>query len=144
MYNQLVLTSASASLAHSRRVRVRLCHYLLIVLLALMVNLSLYVVGALLINGMLIVPAAAAANIARNLRQMFWYSMLLATASGLFGYLLSWEVSMRRYPEPGIGTAGAIVVLAVLSFAVSMFFGRWLRERPQAAEDEVSGEGQGA
>src|SRR5207302_744922 len=40
MYNWLVLASASPSLAHSRRVPVRLCRYLFIVLLALMVNLS--------------------------------------------------------------------------------------------------------
>jgi zinc transport system permease protein len=134
-YNHLILASASSSLALSRRVHVRFCHYILIVVLALMVNLSLHIVGALLINGMLIVPAAAAANLARNLRQMFWYSMVLALISGIGGYFLSWEVSVRR--DPGIGTAGAIVVLAVLLFAGSMLFGRWMRERPPAATDTV-------
>ncbi len=131
-YNQLLLTSASPSLARSRRVPVRLCHYLLIVLLGLMVNLSLQIVGALLINGLLIVPAAAAANLARNLRQMFWYSIGLATLSGVGGYLMSWEVSCHY--RAGIGTSGAIVVLAVLLFMLSMPIGQRLRERIRPTE----------
>ena len=68
MYNWMVLSSASPSLAQSRRVPVRLCRYLFIVLLALIVNLSQQITGTLLINGLLIVPAAAAANLAQNLR----------------------------------------------------------------------------
>jgi zinc transport system permease protein len=130
LYNPLVLASASTSLATSRRVRVRLCQYVLIVLLGLMVNLSIQVVGALLINGLLIVPAAAAANLARNLRQMFWYSIGLTVFSGVAGYFLSWEVNCRiRHP---IGTSGTIVVLAVFLFVVSMLLGRWLRDRLRA------------
>jgi zinc transport system permease protein len=138
LYNPLILASASPSLAHSRRIPVRLCHYLLIILLGLMVNLSLQIVGALLINGLLIVPAAAAANLARNLRQMFWYSMAIALLSGVGGYLASWEIGCN-FPKHPVGTSGTIVVLAVLLFVVSMLVGRRLRERlrsPVLAEKE--------
>jgi zinc transport system permease protein len=135
MNNYLILSSASASLALSRRVPVRLGHYVFIVVLAVMVNLSLYIVGALLINGMLIVPAAAAANLARNLRQMFWYSLVLALVSGVGGHVLSWEVSNLVHPR-SVGTAGVIVVVAVLLFTVSMFLGRHLRERIRPVADE--------
>lgn len=138
MNNYLVLASASPSLALSRRVPVRACQYLLIVVLAVMVNLSLYIVGALLINGMLIVPAAAAANLARNLRQMFWYSLALALASGMGGYVLSWEISNLVHPR-SVGTAGVIVVLAVVLFTGSMLVGRHLRDRirPVAEAEEA-------
>jgi zinc transport system permease protein len=135
MYNHLVMASASSSLALSRRVPVRLCQYLFVIALAIMVNLSIYVVGALLINGMLIVPAAAAANLARNLRQMFWYSIGLACLAGLSGYVLSWEVGVffqRRGRDIGVGTSGTIVVVAVLIFVASMVVGRLLREWPAA------------
>jgi zinc transport system permease protein len=132
MYNSLVLAGANSSLALSRRVPVRLCHYLLIVVLALMVNLSLQIVGALLINGLLIVPAATAANFARNLRQMFWYSIGLAVLSGVGGYVLSWEISCR-FPNK-VGTSGTIIMLAVSLFVVSMLLGRRWRERPRGPE----------
>ena len=130
-YNALVLASANQSLAVSRRVPARLHRYLFVILLGLMVNLSLLIVGTLLINGLLIVPAAAAANLARNLRQMFWLSVTLAVTIGLGGYVLSWEIGNRVMP---IGTSGTIIVLAVLVFAASAVVGNWLRRRPASAK----------
>jgi zinc transport system permease protein len=125
-YNWLVLASASASLALSRRVPVRLSRYLFIVLLALMVNLSQQITGTLLINGLLIVPAAAAANMARNLRQLFWLSIAIALSVGFAGSILSWEIG-ANFPRYSIGTSGAIVVLSVIVFVASIPLGRWLR-----------------
>lgn len=132
MYNAFVLASVNPSLARSRRVPVRLCQYLLVVLLGLMINLSLQIVGTLLINGLLIVPAAAAANLARNLRQMFWLTIGLTLLSGLGGYLLSWELSCR-YPTRPVGVSGTIVVLSVLLFAASAVLGAVVRQRRPAA-----------
>lgn len=126
MYNWLVLASASPSLALSRRVPVRLSRYLFIVLLALMVNLSQQITGTLLINGLLIVPAAAAANLARNLRQLFWLSVAIALGVGFGGYVLSWEIG-NNFARYRIGTSGAIVVLSVIVFVASVPLGRWLR-----------------
>jgi zinc transport system permease protein len=126
MYNWLVLASASPSLALSRRVPVRLSRYLFIVLLALMVNLSQQIAGTLLINGLLIVPAAAAANLAGNLRQLFWLAIAIAMSAGIGGYLLSWEISCN-FPRYSIGISGAIIVLSVIVFVASVPLGRWLR-----------------
>lgn len=126
LYNWLVLASANPSLALSRRVPVRLCRYLFIVLLALMVNLSQQITGTLLINGLLIVPAAAAANLATNLRQMFWYSIVIALAVGFVGNVMSFEIS-SRFPRHPIGISGTIVVLSVILFGISMPLSRWLR-----------------
>jgi zinc transport system permease protein len=126
MYNSLMLTSISPTLSLSRRVPVRLSKYLFIVLLALMVNLSQQITGTLLINGLLIVPAAAAANIASNLRQLFWVSIVSAMGVGLGGYLISWEVSCN-FPRQSIGISGAIVLLSVVVFLVSIPIGRLAR-----------------
>jgi zinc transport system permease protein len=128
MYNWMVLASANPSLALSRQVPVRLCRYLFIVMLALMVNLSQQIIGTLLINGLLIVPAASAANLAQNLRQMFWYSIGIALLVGFGGYVLSWEIGVRTY-EQGIRipVGGTIIVLSVLVFVVSAVAGRALR-----------------
>jgi zinc transport system permease protein len=127
MYNWLVLASASPSLALSRQVPVRLCRYLFIVLLALMVNLSQQITGTLLINGLLIVPAAAAANLANNLRQMFWYSIAISLLVGFAGYVLSWEISCIYYQTFSIGISGTIIVLSVVTFVASILLGRCLR-----------------
>jgi zinc transport system permease protein len=131
LYNDLILTSVSPSLALSRNVPVRLCRYLLVVLLGLIVNLCLQVVGTLLINALLIVPAATAANFCRNLRQLFWWSIVLCMFSGVVGQLLSWHANWNL--ELQVGTGGTIVVLNVLMFIVSIVVGPRLRERPARA-----------
>src|SRR5256885_11996549 len=56
-----------------------------IMLLALVVNLCVRTVGVLLINALLIVPAATAANLSRNLRQVFWLTMGLCLCCSLAG-----------------------------------------------------------
>src|SRR5262249_10815991 len=119
LYNDLTLTSFNRSLALSRRIRVRLCSYLFIILLALIVNLCLKVVGALLINALLIVPAATAARLSRNMRQLFWGSVGLCLRAGVGGHVLSWNlqipvVGQQTWTPPG--ESGTIVVLSVLLF----------------------------
>ena len=127
MYNWMILASASPSLALSRQVPVRLCRYLFIVLLALLVNLSQQIAGTLLINGLLIVPAATAANLANNLRQMFWYSIGIAMLVGFVGYSASWEISCYFFQRFTVGTSGTIVVVSVIMFVLSALGGRWIK-----------------
>ena len=132
MYNDIVFTSFNSSLALSRKVRVRLCNFTFIVLLALIVNLCLQTVGALLINAMLVVPAATAANLSRNMRQLFWSSILLCLFVGAAGQWLSWTITVvDSARNPGntysFGVGGIMVVLSVGLFGLSMLVGPWLR-----------------
>lgn len=132
LYNPLVLASVNPSLALSRNVPVRMCRYLFVMLLGLVVNLCLFVVGVLLINGLLIVPAAAAANFCRNLRQLFWCSIGFALLCGIGGQVLAWELNMRFRME--VGTGGMIVVLTVVLFIISMLVGPAWRNRAFAQQ----------
>jgi zinc transport system permease protein len=129
-YNRLVFSSFNSSLARSRRFPIRLFSYVFIIMLALIVNLSLKTVGALLINSMLIVPAATASNLSRNLRQMFWFSLGLSLFAGITGV---WTASTVHLPDPAggppiyFGWGGTIVVISMLLFFASMALGPWLR-----------------
>lgn len=122
-YNQIMFASFNPSLARTRRMSVTINNYLFIVLLAFVVNLSITAVGALLINALLVVPAAAAANVSRNLRQMFWLTIGFSLASGLIGYWISSQMSLTI---PGLSRSvefapsGVIVVASVAIFFGSM------------------------
>lgn len=120
-YNDLVFASFSPSLARTRRVSLRVNNYLFIIILALVVNLSIKAVGALLINALLVVPAAASSNVARNLRQMFWFTVGFCVLSGLLGFYLSTAVAVRvGGSEPvKFGPSGTIVVVCVGLFAAT-------------------------
>ncbi len=126
IYNHLLLTSFNQSLALSRRVPVQLVHYLFILLLALIVNLCLRFVGALLINALLIIPAATAVNLSRNMRQLFWRTIILCLLLSLVGQWLSWDLSMSTGNKVKLGVSGTIVLLNVLAFILSMIIAPWL------------------
>jgi len=121
-YNSFVFGGFNPSLARSRGLAVRLNNYLFIVLLAMVVNLSIRAVGILLINALLVVPAAAAANVSRNLRRMFWFTVLGSVLAGLIGYNLSTKmgISLNGSEALPVGPAGAIVLVVVGWFAVSL------------------------
>jgi zinc transport system permease protein len=137
-YNDVVFASFNSSLASSRRIRVRLYQFLFIALLAVIVNVCITAVGALLINGLLIVPAAAAANMCRNMRQLFRWSIGICLAAALLGQWLNWEVKIPLEESASglhfarLGEGGTIVVLSVVFFFLSMLVGPWLRGRPVA------------
>ncbi len=131
IYNHLLLASFNQSLALSRRVPVQLVNYLFIILLALTVNLCLRFVGALLINALLIIPAATAVNLSRNMRQLFWRTMGLCFCLSVVGQWISWETSMMG-TKYKLGLSGTIVVLNVLAFLFSMAIGPWLTSRRAA------------
>ena len=121
-YNSFVFGSFNPSLARSRGLAVRFNNYLFIVLLAMVVNLSIRAVGILLINALLVIPAAAAANVSRNLRRMFWFTVLGSVSAGLFGYRLSTKlgISLTGGEPLPVGPSGAIVLVVVAWFAASL------------------------
>ncbi len=140
VYNDLALSSFNRSLALSRRVRVQLCNYLFIILLGMIVNLCLKVVGALLINALLIVPAATAALLCRNMRQLFWTSIGLCLCAGVVGHLLSWELRIpvlgtQQWTNPG--ESGTIVLLSVALFFVALVLSPLLERRRRQRQARV-------
>jgi zinc transport system permease protein len=127
IYNHLLLEGVSHSLALSRSVPGRFASYVFVILLALVVNLCVRTVGVLLINALLIVPAATAANCCRNLRQLFWTTILLCLIASLGGLWLDWEAGIRYRLRLGI--PGVIVLISVGLFVISTVAGPWLRDR---------------
>jgi zinc transport system permease protein len=121
-YNQFCLASFNPSLARSRGVAVKLNNYIFVVLLALIVNFSITAVGVLLINALLIVPAATAANLAPNMRKMFLYTLGLSVVTGVAGLGISQSVALPIGPgDPKqFGVSGTIIVLGVILFALSL------------------------
>ena len=112
IYNMLLLTSVDSFLARSRGVRTRLVECAFVVMVAVAVMLSIRWVGVLLINALLILPAAAGRNLARSARQHAAWTVLLALFSGLVGLTLSY------YLDTSAGAS--IVLVSALCYAVSL------------------------
>lgn len=95
LFNPLLLASVNPSLAASRGARVKWVEMAFIVAVAVVVMLSIQWVGILMINALLILPAASARNVARSARQYTLLSLAFSLFSGLLGLVLSylWDVS---------------------------------------------------
>ena len=112
LYNALLLTSVDSFLARSRGVRTRLVECAFVVMVAVAVMLSIRWVGVMLINALLILPAAAGRNLARSSRQHAVWSVVLALFCGVLGLTLSY------YLDTSAGAS--IVLVSALCYAVSL------------------------
>ncbi|MBE6974999.1 MAG: metal ABC transporter permease [Ruminococcaceae bacterium] len=109
--NRLTLTAIHPQLASSRGIPVGLSQTLFTVAIAVVVTLTISSVGLLILNSLLILPAASARNVARNLQQYHGFSILFALAAGIGGLSVSYYLG---------NSAGAAISLALaLIFAVS-------------------------
>jgi zinc transport system permease protein len=131
IYNRLMLASFHGSLALSRRVPVRLVNTAFVMLLAVIVNLCVRAVGVLLINALLVVPAATALNLSRNVRLFFWLTLCLCLGCSVAGQWLSWEMEIRH--DVRLGIPGTIILINVLLFGASVLLRPWCRGPGEAA-----------
>ena len=91
-FNQLMLSAVHPALADSRGVRVFWQETIFSVAIAVVVTLSMTWIGLLVINSLLVLPAAAARNVSRNLFQYHLFSLLGAVLAGIAGLMTSYYV----------------------------------------------------
>ncbi len=97
-FNGFYAVSLSPSLARSKGLRTKWLDNLFVVVLALSVMLAIRWVGLLLINAMLVLPAAAARNVARGMRRYLTLALIFSLFSGLLGLVLSWLNAVATGP----------------------------------------------
>ena len=112
-FNKLNVTSVNASLARSRGINTRKIDNIFVVLIAVIVMLSIRWVGILLINSLLILPAASSRNIARNMRSYHLYSLICSLISGISGLILSFYFNIPTGP----------MIVMILGFIYFLTFG---------------------
>ena len=108
-FNGFHAVSISPAVARSKGVRVGLLDNLFVVLVAVVVMLAIRWVGLLLINAMLILPAAASRNVARSMRSYHLLSLIFGLFAGVLGLLLSYYNAVATGPT-------IILVMAALFF----------------------------
>lgn len=107
LFNRLLVLSINPSFARSRGVNSFLTESLFAATLAVVVSISIQWVGILIINAMLVLPAAAARNISANVKQYHLLSVLIAWTAGITGLILAYYFNMA---------AGATIVVISAGF----------------------------
>jgi len=109
--NQLTLSNVYPQLASSRGIPVQLTQTLFTTAIAVIVTLAISWVGLLILNSLLVLPAAASRNMSRNLKEYHLFSVLFALIAGISGLILSYYW--------GSSTGAAISLVLALLFALS-------------------------
>ena len=114
LYNRMLLASLNPSLAHVRGINVHLLEYVFVLLITILTVACVKIVGAVLVEALLLIPAAAARNLNRSIRGFVIWSVIFSTASCLIGIYapMRWDL-----PLP---SGGAIILTAAMIFVVTM------------------------
>ena len=112
--NRMTLTNIHPALASSRGVPEALTQTIFTVAIAVVVTLSISSVGLLILNSLLVLPAASARNVAKNLKQYHLFSVSFALAAGILGLIASYFW--------GCSTGAAISLVLALVFTVTFTF----------------------
>ena len=111
-YNRILLVGLNESLGRSRGLSPWWTQVLFCAAVVMVVVMNLSWVGLLIVNSLLIVPAAAARNIARNARQYVAFAIGIALVSGIAGLILSYYANTA--------TGASIVLVAIGCFIVTL------------------------
>lgn len=109
-YNRILLIGLNESLARSRGMRTWWAQMLFCAGVVMVVTMNLSWVGILIVNSMLIVPAAGARNLARNARQYVLLAVAIALFSGVAGLIASYYANTAT---------GATIVLVMMGCYVA-------------------------
>ena len=112
--NRLTLATVYPQLASSRGIPTALLQTIFTTAIAVVVTLTLSSVGLLILNSLLVLPGAAARNVAKNMRQYHGCSVLFALVAGILGLVISYYW--------GSSAGAAISLILALIFAVTFCF----------------------
>ncbi|MGW8250195.1 MAG: metal ABC transporter permease, partial [Anaerolineales bacterium] len=111
LYKEFMVLSFDPLLAATLRLPARLLDYLLLVLIALTIVVSLQTVGVALMVAMLVTPAATAYLLTRRLPYMMALAAVLASTAGVIGLYISYYLSIAS------GSAIALSSTAIFALA---------------------------
>jgi zinc transport system permease protein len=113
-YNKMLLASLNPQLAHVRGVNVTQVEYIFVLMLTILTVACVKIVGAVLVEALLLIPAAAARNLNNSIRGFVIWSMVFSTLSCLLGILIPMEYDV---PVP---SGGAIILVAACFFFITL------------------------
>lgn len=112
-WNRMLFLSLSPVMAKVDGMVTAFWQYLFAAILALVVMFCVRAVGVLLVTAMLVVPAATGRNLAKNMRGLFWWSILVSMFSAVAGLLLSAQEWLAT------ASGATVILVACLCFALS-------------------------
>ena len=117
LYKELFLLSFDEEHAKTSGIPAKAIHFIFIVLVALVIAISMRIVGVLLVSSLMTLPVAAALKVAKGFKQTIFISILFGEIAVIGGLFTSYYLNLA----PG----GTIVVLAILILLMTILVKKW-------------------
>ena len=115
-FNKLLISGLDTDLAISKQISVNFYKNLFVILIALIVTVSIKWVGMLIINSLLVLPAASAKNMIKNVRSYHFVSVIFSLFAGIVGLIISYYT--------GSSAGATIVLISSGIFFITFFINR--------------------
>lgn len=112
IWKSIFSATVNYDLAAAEGMRPEISNFIFTLLLAAVIALSIKMIGALLITGLLLIPAAIARNLSNSPKQMIIISVLAGIASVVIGLFTSLELNTASGPS--------IIVVSLALFVLSL------------------------
>ncbi|MBQ6143540.1 MAG: metal ABC transporter permease [Clostridia bacterium] len=116
-FNKLMIASLNSDMAKSKQINVKFYKNIFTLLIALIVTISLKWVGILIINSLLVLPAASARNIVKNMKSYHLVSVIISLFSGITGLICSYYI--------GTSAGATIVLVSSVIFFLTFFINKY-------------------
>jgi ABC-type Mn2+/Zn2+ transport system permease subunit len=128
-YKEFLVISFDPVLATTLRLPTTFLRYLLLVLIAVTIVVSLQVVGIALMLAMLVTPAAAASLLTRRLPTMMAVAALIGGASGVVGIYASFYLNIASGPAVVLVATALFLLVFLLAPERGLLWSRGLARR---------------
>ena len=111
-FNKLNCISINQTLAKSKGIKIQIIDNIFVILIAIIVMISIRFIGILLINSLLILPAASSRNVSNNMRSYHCLSVIFSLIAGISGVIISYYYD--------IPTGPMIVIISGIIYFISL------------------------
>lgn len=114
LFNKMLLSSFNSNIATVKNVNVKLIEYIFITIVTVVTIVSVKIIGAALVEALLLIPAASSKNLAKSMKSFFFYSIFFALISCILGVIVPLHFNIS------IPSGGAIILFSSFIFFITM------------------------
>ncbi|BED91668.1 MAG: zinc ABC transporter permease [Candidatus Improbicoccus pseudotrichonymphae] len=111
-FNKLMLSSFNRDLSVSKQLKYKFYKNIFVIMISLTVAVTIRLIGILMVNSLLTLPAAASKNISKNLRDYHIFSVVFSLSSGILGLIVSFYL--------GVSASASIILILSLIFFITL------------------------
>jgi zinc transport system permease protein len=116
LFKRFFIVAYDEELAQANGLPIKLLNFILMILAAITISISMRIVGALLVGALMVIPVLAATQFGRSFGKTFFYSLGISLIAVITGLFASFYLNLP--------SGAAIVISSLILFAISLLLNK--------------------